>query len=84
MFAVWPACNQDRDLADAPHWCSSVFGCRNACGLADRIEIGYHDAVMAAIWGAHAPRVLVSAARRNELDSIHHKRLTMHEFAGVL
>jgi hypothetical protein len=39
MFAVWPACNRDRDLADEPHWCSSVFGCRNACGLADRIDI---------------------------------------------
>jgi len=22
-----------------PHWCSSVFGCRKACGLADTIEI---------------------------------------------
>jgi hypothetical protein len=39
MFAVWPACNRDRDLADEPHWCSLVFGCRNACGLADRIDI---------------------------------------------
>jgi hypothetical protein len=28
----------DRDLADEPHWCSSVFGCRKACGLADRID----------------------------------------------
>jgi hypothetical protein len=23
MFAVWPACNRDRDLADEPHWCST-------------------------------------------------------------
>ena len=44
--------NRDRDLADEPHWCSSVFGCRNACGLADRIDsvevddiISYHDVV---------------------------------------
>ena len=22
-----------------PHWCSSMFDCRNACGLADRIDI---------------------------------------------
>jgi hypothetical protein len=27
------------NLADEPHWCSSVFGCRNACGLAHRIDI---------------------------------------------
>jgi hypothetical protein len=39
MFAVWPACNRDRDLPDELHWCSSVLGCRNACGLADRIDI---------------------------------------------
>jgi hypothetical protein len=39
-------------LADEPTWCSSVFGCRNACGLADRIDIvevddiiSYHDLV---------------------------------------
>jgi hypothetical protein len=31
--------NRDSHLADEPHWCSSVFGCRNACGLADRIDI---------------------------------------------
>ena len=31
--------NRDRDLADEPHWRSLVFGCRNACGLAHRIEI---------------------------------------------
>jgi hypothetical protein len=30
--------NRDKDLANEPHWCSSVFGCRNACGLADRID----------------------------------------------
>jgi hypothetical protein len=30
--------NRDRDLADEPHWCSSVFGGK-ACGLADRTEI---------------------------------------------
>jgi hypothetical protein len=52
MFAVWPACNRDKDLPDENHWCSSVFGCRNACGLADRIDIvevddiiSYHDLV---------------------------------------
>src|SRR5512133_766105 len=52
MFAVWSACNRDRDLADELHWCSSVFGCLNACGLADRIDvvevddiISYHDLV---------------------------------------
>src|SRR5207248_11235220 len=28
--------NRDRDLADEPHWCSSVFGCRNAGGVAIR------------------------------------------------
>jgi hypothetical protein len=39
MFAVWPACNRDRDLADEPHWCSSLFACRNACGVADKIDI---------------------------------------------
>ena len=39
MFAVWPACNWDRHLADEPHWCSSVFGCRKACGPVDRIDI---------------------------------------------
>jgi hypothetical protein len=39
MFAVWPACNRDKDLADEPHWCSSVSRGRKACGLADRIEI---------------------------------------------
>jgi hypothetical protein len=39
MFAVWPACNRDRDLADEPHWCSSGFGCRNACGAVDHIDI---------------------------------------------
>jgi hypothetical protein len=27
--------NRDRDLADEPHWCSLVFGCRNACGVID-------------------------------------------------
>ena len=31
--------NRDRDLAGEPHWCSSVFGCRNPCDLADRIDI---------------------------------------------
>jgi hypothetical protein len=46
--------NWDRDLADEPFWCSSVFGCRNACGPADRIDIvevddiiSYHDLVTA-------------------------------------
>ena len=39
MFAVWAACNRDRGLVDEQHWCSSVFGCRNACGLADKIDI---------------------------------------------
>jgi hypothetical protein len=39
--------NRDRDLADEPHWCSSVFGCRNACSLADSLEISYHDVVTA-------------------------------------
>jgi hypothetical protein len=37
----------------------------------DRVEvddiISYHDVVTAENWGAHAPRVLVSAPRRNEL-----------------
>src|SRR2546423_15117023 len=44
--------NRDRDLADEAHWCSSVFGWRNACGLADSIDvveiediISYHDVV---------------------------------------
>jgi hypothetical protein len=36
MFAVRPACNRDRDLADEPHWCSSVFGCRNARGVVEQ------------------------------------------------
>jgi hypothetical protein len=31
--------NRDRDLAGARHRYSSVFGCRNACGLDDRIDI---------------------------------------------
>ena len=31
--------NRDRDLADEPHWCSSVFGCRNACGIVDKIDM---------------------------------------------
>ena len=31
--------NRDRDLADEPHWCSSVFGCRSACGVVDKIEM---------------------------------------------
>src|SRR6266513_2859101 len=36
--------NRDSDLVDEPHWCSSVFGCRNACGVVDRIGIiNYHD-----------------------------------------
>ena len=31
-------------LADEPHRCSSGFGCRNACGVVDRIDIiNYHD-----------------------------------------
>ena len=31
-------------LADEPHRCSSGFGCRNACGVVDRIGIiNYHD-----------------------------------------
>ena len=50
--------NRERDLADEPHWCSSVFGCRDACGVADSIDNGYHDVVTAENWG-HAPRVLV-------------------------
>jgi len=34
--------NRDRDLADEPHWLA--FGCRNACGVVDRIGIiNYHD-----------------------------------------
>jgi hypothetical protein len=36
-----------QDLADEPHWCSSVFGCRKAYGLAGKIEIVCHDVVMA-------------------------------------
>jgi hypothetical protein len=44
-----------------------VFGCRNACGLADRIDIGYHDVVTVENWGAQAASLLVSAASRNEL-----------------
>jgi hypothetical protein len=39
MFAVWPACNRDRDLADEPHWYSSLVGCRNACSVVDSIDI---------------------------------------------
>ena len=36
--------NRDRDVADEPHLCSSVFDCRNACGVVDRIGIiNYHD-----------------------------------------
>ena len=36
--------NRGSDLADEPHWCSSVFGCRNACGVVDSIGIiNYHD-----------------------------------------
>src|SRR5512140_1695107 len=38
MFAVSPACNRDRNLADEPHWCSSVFGYRNVCGLIGTID----------------------------------------------
>ena|SRR5438552_876023 len=35
--------NRDGDLADEPHWCSSGFGCRNPCGVVDRIGIiNYH------------------------------------------
>jgi len=37
--------NRDRDLADEPHWCSSVFGCRNAGGVADRIDIVESDTI---------------------------------------
>jgi hypothetical protein len=46
--------NRDRGLADEPHSCSSVFGCRNACGVVDHIDIvevddiiSYHDVVAA-------------------------------------
>jgi hypothetical protein len=35
--------NRDRDLADEPHWCSSVFGCRNACGVADKMTSWVSD-----------------------------------------
>ena len=36
--------NRGSDLADEPHWCSSLFNCRNACGVVDRIGIiNYHD-----------------------------------------
>ena len=66
MFAVWAACNRDRDLADEPHWCSSVFGCRKACGLA-RIEIGYHDVVTAeksCTFIAHLDKVFSMQAAR--------------------
>ena len=31
--------NPDRDLADEPHRCPSSFGCRNACGVVDHIDI---------------------------------------------
>ncbi len=31
--------NRDTDLADEPHWCSSVLVCRSACGVADRIDV---------------------------------------------
>ena len=47
--------NRDRDLVDEPHWYSSAFGFRNACGLADSIDImevddiiSYRDLVTAA------------------------------------
>ena len=75
--------NRDRDLADEPHWCSSLFACRNACGVVDHIDIveslalsgvewvddifGYHDVVTVENWGAQAASLLVSAASRNEL-----------------
>jgi hypothetical protein len=38
--------NRDRDLAGDPHWCSSGFGCRNACGVADRIDIVEVDDIL--------------------------------------
>src|SRR5213079_719534 len=66
MFAVWSACNRDRDLADEPHGYSAVLVVARR-GDAGGIEIGYHDVVTAEIWGAHAACVLVSAPRRNGL-----------------
>jgi len=45
--------NRDRDLADEPHWCLSVFGCRNACGLADSIDIVEVDDIIKRLaWAA--------------------------------
>jgi hypothetical protein len=67
---VWPACNRDRDLADEPHWCSSAFGCRNACGIVDKIDIVEVDDIFGYDWGARAPRVLVLAPKRTSDDLI--------------
>ena len=48
----------------------SAKSCSDGCISRDRRRF----------WGAHAARVLVSAARRNELDPSYHKPLMMHEF----
>src|SRR6266516_1020246 len=76
--------NRDRDLADEPNWCSSVLGCRNARGLANRIEIGYHRRGNGAIWAKQTPAYWFSAASRNELVAhSYHKPLMMHEWRSV-
>jgi hypothetical protein len=40
-----------------------VFGCRNAGGVADKIDIVEVDDIFGYDWVAYASRVLVSASR---------------------
>jgi len=46
-----------------PHWCSSVFGCRNACGVVDQIDIVEVDDIIrrtAVRDNTHTPRLRAS------------------------
>ena len=75
-----------------------VFGCRNACGVADRIDIvevddiiSYRDIVAEESWGAHATRVLVAApspqmtrsGRGASVWRSHHKLLMMRDSVAL-
>jgi hypothetical protein len=59
----------------------------NPYGLADRIEIGYHDVVTARMW-ERSPRRPDFATSSNELEfpvrfRSHHKPVMMHDLATV-
>ncbi len=54
-----------------------MFGCRNACGLADRIDIveiddiiSYHDVVAAENWGAQAASLLERHAHSRKMHIV--------------